>query len=683
MFGLVLSCRLKAAAQEPYANGRSVPRATSDPASLYQAAACIPGLRSRWRALVSMDSVETLKNMNPTTAKHATWLVRVLDPKLTNYEFMSRGEKVNAAKFSCILVSKDPKQFVLGVVPFSFGNRNAPAEAAKQFLHNAVYEVKAPYLDPKAQPQFSSCPIKHMVVLKQPTQLREVTPAEKEKLEYPATYVDTGMNLQEVQRALQRLAGVCSSQGSAAGDLGASQGAATVGGQQNRCLINLTGKITKLDLPKTVLAAGRQRQVMALELADDTASAVEVSVWDGAQALFQGISVGEGIAIVGCTALRDGASMKLNLWENARVLRGGPVVQSLTGLSLAGQSVTILTAQFQPTASLLPPDSEGFPTCAAALANAPPRMPDQKIVQVNRCSVDVPTTLENLQTQDKQRLFATCRLRDWSGGVDVDLTQDAILGLYGHSSRDDFLSFAEQSSLQQPQGRFHVRGVLRSDATSGATKIVIGRVLEAPLAAQVSHEALSQMLGLCNIVGDMVVPAPATAIDDTLLSGMVLSGPNDRPVPAHRALLLVKGNEKSTLAALDESLPLQQQSFKVSSKNVRCLLSAGEMLVDLHGYCDFNGMLQYRLDKDTAIVSVSAWALPEDSGNPTATVEYMVKVSSDGDVVRAALLAEWAAFKADVPDDAQSKYQSPQNSDYWERAAKRLRRMESEPAPTP
>ena len=33
-----------------------------------------------------------------------------------------------------------------------------------------------------------------------------------------------------------------------------------------------------------------------------------------------------------------------------------------------------------------------------------------------------------------------------------------------------------------------------------------------------------------------------------------------------------------------------------------CLLSDKEISMDLHGYCDLGSMLQYRLDKDVALV---------------------------------------------------------------------------------
>ena len=64
--------------------------------------------------------VETLKNMNLETGKHAQWVVRVLAPKLIRYSFQAKQKTVQAEKFQCLLVSTIPTQFMIGSVPFNF-----------------------------------------------------------------------------------------------------------------------------------------------------------------------------------------------------------------------------------------------------------------------------------------------------------------------------------------------------------------------------------------------------------------------------------------------------------------------------------------------------------------------------------------------------------------------------------
>ena len=100
--------------------------------------------------------VETLKNMNQTTANHASWVVRVLSPKVNSYEFKSRNEVAKATQFRCILVSQYPKQLMIGSVPFSFAAKDAASKAKDIFQDGLTFEIKNPQLDTKMKADFVS-----------------------------------------------------------------------------------------------------------------------------------------------------------------------------------------------------------------------------------------------------------------------------------------------------------------------------------------------------------------------------------------------------------------------------------------------------------------------------------------------------------------------------------------------
>ena len=68
-------------------------------------------------------NLESLKNMNASTSKFAKWYVRIIGPKVKEYTFQARGEKVNAKKCERVVVSRDPAQYMMGTVPFEFRNR--------------------------------------------------------------------------------------------------------------------------------------------------------------------------------------------------------------------------------------------------------------------------------------------------------------------------------------------------------------------------------------------------------------------------------------------------------------------------------------------------------------------------------------------------------------------------------
>ena len=63
---------------------------------------------------------------------------------------------------------------MMGVVPFEYKNRRAASNAEARFASNSVWEVTAPAFDAKAKPDFNGCPVKAVLLLKAPTQLKQV-----------------------------------------------------------------------------------------------------------------------------------------------------------------------------------------------------------------------------------------------------------------------------------------------------------------------------------------------------------------------------------------------------------------------------------------------------------------------------------------------------------------------------
>ena len=124
--------------------------------------------------------------MNPTIGKYASWIVRVLDGKKIQYEFQSRGETVTAEKFECVLVSKDPAQYMLGTVPFSFNDRQAATKAVADFKNNDVLEITTPAFESKARLEFNGCPVKHVLLLTKPTTVKHVPCTHTEMQQHPA-----------------------------------------------------------------------------------------------------------------------------------------------------------------------------------------------------------------------------------------------------------------------------------------------------------------------------------------------------------------------------------------------------------------------------------------------------------------------------------------------------------------
>ena len=171
-----------------------------------------------------------------------------------------------------------------------------------------------------------------------------------------------------------------------------------------------------------------------------------------------------------------------------------------------------------------------------------------------------------------------------------------------------------------------------------------------------------------------VVPQAQHVLPEQLPSGFSLRERQRGSGRRHRVLLLLEGSEASSLEPLDEGRRLQDQTFKVCSSSVRCLLSEQDCRVNLVGYCDFGKMLTYRLDTDVALVLVSSFTASPDSVSE-ATVEWMVKVNRDQkQSLLESLSIEWKSIlqvQAKVDVSA---------ADYWEQPATKLRRLASEAA---
>ena len=606
--------------------------------------------------------VETLKNMNLETAKHAQWVVRVLAPKLIRYSFQAKQKTVQAEKFQCLLVSTIPTQFMIGSVPFNFAAPQAARQAFQKFRAGLCFRVQQPEFDGRMKAEYISTPIKKTLLLTNPATVTAVPPTATDMLKDVADHVDVGMSLTNVLGRLNKMYW--------------PQTQTLSGGTRQTQLLNLCGKVNSISSAKQVIVAGRTRKVSAMELADQEASLVEVHVWDEAHEQLEGVNEGEGITIVGCSAQREANSelVKLNLWDSGYVLKSGPKAQALSSWNPQQQSLTKLTTVFTPSNPLLPTDCESLPTCAAALAN-PPKLSEDRVIQVNRCLIDIPTRAEQMFTQDGKRLYSSCRLRDWSGAVDVDLVSEAMLTLYGCKTQEEVREALATRTLKVKLSRVNVRGILRP--TDTGSKTLIGQIEESPLDAPVSAKAMRAMLGLSEVSGEVVLAAPAGRVQD--LSGLALESSDRGFLPAHRVLLLVKGTTSSTLEPIGETgQSLTAQSFRVASKEARCLLSDSEVYVNLYGYCDFSSMLQHRLDKDTALVLASALEVAPDTQEKTFTVEHMVKVQ-DVDKLKTSLDIEWKIVLLSEANDEREQYASPTKAEYWNRDVKKLKRIVSEP----
>ena len=600
--------------------------------------------------------METLKNMNNTTAKHATWCVRVLDPRLTEYEFKAKGETVKASRFDCVLVSQDAKQYMLGTVLFEFQDRGGPKEAFERFKDNSVWQVRQPSFDNRSKPEYNGCPLKTVILMRKPSVFTAVPPTSADLLRFPATHVEVAMDITATLNILSKML-------------------------KANTFFDFCGKLISVTEPKNVAKSGKQLQVATAVLVDASGGKVEVDVWNKGIQIIKAVPRNEGVALLGCSAKKEDNKVKITLGNDGRALRGGDKVQSLTSLDEKTLDTTLLTAAFVPGQGGLDMDKEAHPTCAVALADAV-GCNDDKTFQINRALLEIPTRSEAILTQDG-RFYLHTRLRDRTGCVDVEVLSSAVPALYGCVDEQQVTAALDSGTLEPITSRVNARGVLRND--KGTTRKYIGKICDSPMDAKVSATALQMVMGLSEISGDVVIPSPVENLQDAPMLGLAVSSNRRGPIGAHRVILLVEGTCKSKLDGYGEQgKVVQDQTFKVLSPKVRCLLSKAKTHIDLVGYCNFQDTITYRLDKESALVTVSAFtaAAPDavSAGVGCATIESMKKVSADE---RTALInslrIEWETVFDGKEIPTEYIGVSSTNAEYWDQPTQKLKRLESEP----
>ena len=92
--------------------------------------------------------------------------------------------------------------------------------------------------------------------------------------------------------------------------------------------------------------------------------------------------------------------------------------------------------------------------------------------------VGVPLQEELIVTQDGRFFIKSCRLRDHTGGVYVDVVASAVPALYGCKTEAELKDQLATQSLTSLKTRVNARGVLRVE--NGVTKKYVTQVEPTP-----------------------------------------------------------------------------------------------------------------------------------------------------------------------------------------------------------
>lgn len=563
-------------------------------------------------------NAESIPSMTGSAAKFAKWIVRVLEPRVVAYKFNSRKEEVHAKKFQCLLVSNNAKQYAEAIVPFNFQKKDAADKAAQQFKEGTVWEIRNPVFDGRSKTEFVGAPLKKVLTLQAPTQFRPVPPTEAAAYGFPLKHIEPPLKLADLV-CMRHI--TMPARGQASGVASADTSSRTV---DIACQI-----LSKKD-KRDVLKDGRQLKVMEVDIADDSKvdakyAKCTISVWGSAIDLVDKVDKGAGAILLGCTASRKDGEIKLSLYEgNARIILEGPRVTALKAIEFdSDDDFGSVTQEWTPSHQPLAVEGDAVYMCAAGLACVVPgTLEEARGFQINRAMMEAPLTKDQIYTQKGDRLFFSATLRDCTGAVDVLVVDKAAPTVFGLDTAEEVERAVQDGSLAVCRKRLNVRGVCRNE--SGMLKCYIAEIALCPNTDWVSQEAFRQAVGLTRIQGDIVVPSALKDICECPLLGLAVQGAGGKRTGAYRVLVLVQGTTKSTLTKVTAGT---EEAFLVESSKVQCQLGGEELHANIRGYCKFEDMLQYRLDTEVALVSVSSCTPASESELLCLTIDHMEKVS--------------------------------------------------------
>ena len=628
--------------------------------------------QTRSAAARNHGKFEPLRNIdNRSTGRHATCVVEVLSLKVVEYSFQSKGEQILAKKFRCVLTSSNPQEYMYGSIPFDFKNRNAAEEGLKKFTDGSVWEIISPAFDHKYRALYVGCPKKAVLLLLAPTVMRRIEePGDFVPLQavWPNLTVHPPCNLQDTVKMLKMI-------------------------RQASTTLDVCGKFMERPEQKETTDKKQNKLMVAeLVLVDVSHHSFRVSIWGDAYNLLKDVSRGEGISLVGVSAMKDSRDdgFKVNAWHSSlHVILGGDRADSLTQMPASSTNEFVpATSTFTPQIELVEVQGEALHSCAAALAEVPNDMPflNDKRFQLNRCLIEAPISRGAITTE-KADLYIRATLHDWSGSVEVEVVEDACVQLFGCKTKSEVLAACDDDTLGTQLKRVNVRGVLRQDARGKVRKFV-AQITVSPESYAISARAMRSSLGLAQPVTGVVLADPITRVAQNPMHGLTVrvdtrGSAETQLLGAHRVLLLVQGTTKSSVERVNEKD--DPDAFCVTSSNAKCLLDEGlgqEVHLELRGYCDMDTMLDFRLDMETAIVMVSS--LESEGGRCAAAVEWVRKIELHNlGQMRALLDIEWKTALTDLGADVLDSQMSPARPEYWESdgqpPARKIRRVDSDP----
>ena len=452
-----------------------------------------------------------LGSLTKSSAKAQDFLVRVYKPRKITYSYTSKrnGQKVEAARFTCILLGDNSEHYCEGILKGTVADVDA---ALKKFLPLTAWKLSAVGLDNQQQDAFVHTSVRVVVDLKR-TRCTPVLKSSQEETSLasapaPQTTVADMMNIKS-RRSFDVMAVVHS----------VSETRTPVGHRPVADVHLVDGTLTTTS---------------------KTAEAV-VAVW-GADNIEKCRShTGQPLLFLNVAAKFDG-DLELNL-SHDRVVADECSCPRMTQLKeLAAQEhfaqdreqvSTKHEVTWDPDHASQVLTGDALLSCCAFLdmASEEPTAALPNLLQVNGMRLEEPELGDTVVESKGQRIFFTTTARDFSGSCKVAVSQAAALALSGLDDMSEFQQAHEARAISfPPLGNCRIIRRVRHVAagTDGDTPertfvnttVVAASPLQISHAPNTSYHIVLEMLKQCRESQDAMLAAHISEIRACPFYGM-------------------------------------------------------------------------------------------------------------------------------------------------------------------
>ena len=522
-------------------------------------------------------SIQPLRLLNLQSAQTSSngsikWQVRITEGEVTSFTYQQGGQTKRLFAFMCTLVGENPAMYVRGT--FKHGNEHTVNDVAKKYKDGEMFLMSKVHLDSKQKSEYLSGPIKHVVVMSPQTKFEPIMQGSVSlaKQPIPAGRMENILRMSEMHDFKGGRYDVA--------------GFVRAGPMRPRTVNTRSGTTKAADF-----------ELLQMPERGGQLHAVEVTAW-GKHADKLELNKGQFVTLFELEVkVQAPGKVSIETGWSARVMPWAPMDARMTAFANeqmqdSATPANVITSSWTPEAAAGIDTKGDQPLVNTSfLRNCDAGDSKQVTWQINGCFIDIPTA--SIYESSHTRLWIITYLRDFSGAIEVGLSEPAALAVAGLKTKQEFEEAFNNGSLQF--SRCNVRGS-RGLREKGEFRYTV-------VACEVQEDAMpltkeaENLYNLVNRFGRGTGAVVGTALKDLVydpFAGLIAG-----KLTVAKALLLVKGKEKSMMESY--------QGARKMSTVVECVFAGTEQnsettVYKVVAFCQEDRLSDYKFDKMVAMV---------------------------------------------------------------------------------